>query len=130
MNIHDLVARLGSTEDGVRKKAAFNLQSRIGDPSFADVFIAEGGLNNLLSLALNANGNTLAYSLTSLSKLLEVDKGWDHVNQTLVERVRIAPKETKLRMLGTLLRKELSRLSSSLSTTRSSTSFAAPCPFW
>lgn len=87
VNVQDVVERLGSPEDSVRKKAAFGLQSYIGDPSFADLFIAEGGLTNLRTLALTANGNTLAYSLTSFSKLLEVDKGWDYVNTALVERV-------------------------------------------
>ena len=87
VNVRELVERLGNEHDGARKKAAFGLQSYIGDPSFADVFIAEGGLVNLRMLALTANGNTLAYSLTSLAKLLEVDKGWDHVSEALVERV-------------------------------------------
>ncbi len=87
VNVRELVDRLGSPTDGLRKKAAFGLQSHIGDPSFADVFIAEGGLVRLRLLVLEATGNTLAYSLTSLSRLLEVDKGWDYVNQELVERV-------------------------------------------
>jgi hypothetical protein len=86
-NVTELVERLGSEEDGVRKMAVFKLQSNIGDPSFADVFIAEGGLVKLRYLALNATGNTLAYSLASFSKLLEVDKGWEYVNQDLVKRV-------------------------------------------
>ncbi|KAI4125888.1 MAG: hypothetical protein LQ347_005197 [Umbilicaria vellea] len=86
INISELVERLGSDEDGVRKMAAFKLQSNIGDPSFADVFISEGGLTKLRYLTLHATGNTLAYSLTSLSRLLEVDKGWEYVNQALVER--------------------------------------------
>ncbi|KAI9885531.1 MAG: hypothetical protein M1823_002670 [Watsoniomyces obsoletus] len=87
VNVRELVDRLSSPQDGLRKKAAFGLQSHIGDPSFADVFIAEGGLVRLRLLVLESNGNTLAYSLTSFSKLLEVDKGWDYVNQELVERV-------------------------------------------
>jgi engulfment/cell motility protein 1 len=40
-NVPDLVERLGSDEDAVRKMAVFKLQSSIGDPSFADVFILE-----------------------------------------------------------------------------------------
>ena len=88
INIPELVERLGSDEDAVRKMAVFKLQSNIGDPSFADVFIAEGGLTKLRYLTLRATGNTLAYSLTSFSRLLEVDKGWEYVNQELVERVR------------------------------------------
>lgn len=87
INVSELVERLGSDEDAVRKMAVFKLQSNIGDPSFADVFILEGGLAKLRYLALHATGNTLAYSLTSFSRLLEVDKGWDYVNQDLVERV-------------------------------------------
>lgn len=89
INIPELVERLGSEEDAVRKMAVFKLQSNIGDPSFADVFIADGGLTKLRYLALQATGNTLAYSLTSFSRLLEVDKGWDYVSQQLVERVGV-----------------------------------------
>lgn len=88
INVPELVERLGSDEDAVRKMAAFKLQSSIGDPSFADVFIYEGGLPKLRFLTLNATGNTLAYSLTAFSRLLDVDKGWESVDQDLVKRVR------------------------------------------
>ncbi|KAK2811987.1 hypothetical protein FQN50_001695 [Emmonsiellopsis sp. PD_5] len=87
INVSELVERLGSDEDAVRKMAVFKLQSNIGDPSFADVFISEGGLAKLKYLALTATGNTLAYSLTSFSRLLEVDKGWECVEQDLVTRI-------------------------------------------
>lgn len=87
INVSELVERLGSDEGGVRKMAVFKLQSNIGDPSFADVFIVEGGLQKLRYLILNTTGNMLAYSLSSFSRLLEVDKGWESVNSDLVERV-------------------------------------------
>ncbi|KDB23280.1 hypothetical protein H109_04801 [Trichophyton interdigitale MR816] len=87
MNISELVERLGSDEDAVRKMAVFKLQSNIGDPSFADIFIAEGGLTKLKYLSLTASGNTLAYSLTSFARLLEVDKGWEFVQTDLIERI-------------------------------------------
>ena len=87
VNVAELVERLGSEEDAVRKMAVFKLQTNIGDPSFAEVFISEGGLTRLRYLTLHASGNTLAYSLTSLSRLLEVDKGWESVNHDLIERV-------------------------------------------
>lgn len=67
--------------------AVFKLQSNIGDPSFAEIFIAQGGLAKLRTLALTASGNTLAYSLTSFSRLLELDKGWDFVSSELISRV-------------------------------------------
>ena len=88
ISISALVAQLGSNEDPVRKMAVFRLQTNIGDPSFADVFIAEGGLIKLRSIVLKPTSqNTLAYALTALARLLEVDKGWDHMNQDLIERV-------------------------------------------
>jgi engulfment/cell motility protein 1 len=90
INIPELVEDLNSPDDGIRKKAAFRLQSTIGDPSFADQFEIAGGLTALRSLALNATGNTLAYSLASFSKLLEVlDQGWEYVDRRLIERVGI-----------------------------------------
>jgi len=87
LSVPELVERLGRDEESVRKMAVFKLQSAIGDPSFADVFIQEGGLPKLRFLALHATGNTLAYCLTSLSRLLELDKGWDHVTDDLIKRV-------------------------------------------
>ncbi|KAI3343172.1 ELMO/CED-12 family-domain-containing protein [Ustulina deusta] len=72
-----LLSRLASDEDASRKMAVFKLQSSINDPSFADVFISSGGLIVLRRLIMNSGGNTLAYSLQSLSRLLEVDMGWE-----------------------------------------------------
>jgi len=88
VSIPELVNSLGSEEDGPRKMAAFKLQTLIGDPSFADVFASEGGLERLKSLCLNSSGNTLAYSLTSFSNLLEIDKGWEQMDSSVVRRVR------------------------------------------
>ncbi|KAI1459030.1 ELMO/CED-12 family-domain-containing protein [Annulohypoxylon moriforme] len=76
-DIPALLSRLASDEDAARKMAVFKLQSSINDPSFADVFISSGGLIILRRLIMGTGGNTLAYSLQSLSRLLEVDMGWD-----------------------------------------------------
>ncbi|KAM0332441.1 hypothetical protein ACHAQA_002722 [Verticillium albo-atrum] len=76
-DIPALLARLASDEDAARKMAVFKLQSSINDPAFADVFISSGGLVILRRLIMSTGGNTLAYSLQSLTRLLEVDMGWD-----------------------------------------------------
>jgi engulfment/cell motility protein 1 len=90
-DIPALLSRLSSDEDATRKMAVFKLQSSINDPSFADVFISSGGLNILRRLIMTTGGNTLAYSLQSLSRLLEVDMGWEIFETNgageLVERV-------------------------------------------
>ncbi|KAL6895545.1 ELMO/CED-12 family domain-containing protein [Trichoderma longibrachiatum] len=86
-----LLSRLASPEDAARKMAVFKLQSSINDPSFADVFISSGGLVILRRLIMSSGGNTLAYALQSLTRLLEVDMGWDIFEgptaSELVERV-------------------------------------------
>ncbi|KAM0341748.1 hypothetical protein ACHAPU_009881 [Fusarium lateritium] len=76
-DIPALLARMASDEDASRKMAVFKLQNSINDPAFADVFISSGGLVVLRRLIMIAAGNTLAYSLQSLTRLLEVDMGWD-----------------------------------------------------
>lgn len=85
-NITELIDRLSHEDDAVRKMAAFELQSNVGDPGFSERFISQGGLLKLRNLALTASGNTLAYSLTSFSRLLELDKGWEYVNSDLIAR--------------------------------------------
>lgn len=104
INVSELVERLGSDEDAVRKMAVFKLQSNIGDPSFADIFISEGGLGKLKHLAMTATGNTLAYSLTSFAKLLEVDKGWEVVDEEFIERVRCVSSSQVMRAFCLLKR--------------------------
>lgn len=90
-DIPALLSRLASDEDAARKMAVFKLQSSINDPAFADVFISSGGLVILRRLIMSTGGNTLAYSLQSLTRLLEVDMGWDifegHMATDLVERL-------------------------------------------
>lgn len=90
-DIPALLARMASDEDASRKMAVFKLQSSINDPAFADVFISSGGLVVLRRLIMSSSGNTLAYSLQSLTRLLEVDMGWDIFEgptaSDLVERI-------------------------------------------
>ncbi|KAG5933031.1 hypothetical protein E4U60_004826 [Claviceps pazoutovae] len=76
-DIPALMARLSSDGEGARKMAVFKLQTSINDPAFADVFISSGGLVVLRGLIMASGGNTLAYALQSLTRLLEVDMGWD-----------------------------------------------------
>ena len=88
-NLADLLTSLSSHEDANRKMAAFKLQSLINDPSFAEHFVISGGLPKLRALILGSTGNTLAYSLASFARLLEVDQGWEAVNDQVVEKARI-----------------------------------------
>ena len=86
-NVSELLKALGSRDDPVRKMAAFKLQSLINDPSFAEMFVAQGGLPKLRLLVLESTGNTLAYGLASFARLLDVDQGWEAVDKAVVEKV-------------------------------------------
>ena len=88
VDIPKLVRDLGKEDDSSRKLAAFKLQNVIGDPSFADVFIANDGVPKLRFLVFKATGNTLAYTLSSFANLLNLDQGWDWINSELIHRVR------------------------------------------
>ena len=87
VNTGELLKNLGSRDDPVRKRAAFKLQSLINDPSFAEVFVHQGGLPKLRLLVLESSGNTLAYGLASFARLLDVDQGWEAVDDAVVEKV-------------------------------------------
>ena len=76
-SVPSLLVQLSSDEDGFRKMGAFRLQSSINDPSFAEAFVFSGGLSILHRLIMTTSANTLAYSLQSLAKILEVDMGWE-----------------------------------------------------
>lgn len=75
--IPSIIVSLSSPEPGLQKMAVFRLQSSVSDPALADAFISEGGLTALRSLILTGTANTLAYSLQSFSKILEMDMGWE-----------------------------------------------------
>ncbi|KAI9657788.1 MAG: hypothetical protein M1821_002964 [Bathelium mastoideum] len=100
----DLINRMRSDDDSARKMAVFKLQQVIGDPSFADIFIQEGGLSRLRSLCLYTSGNTMAYSLGSLNRLLDLDMGWEIVTEEMIEHlVEIVVNQPLVNMLRSSL---------------------------
>lgn len=86
-DVATLVAGLVAESESARKYAVFKLQDLLADPSFADAFIQGDGLSALRSCVLDANGNAQAYALGSLVVLLELDMGWEVVDEVIVEKV-------------------------------------------
>ena len=83
-----LVSGLLSDSESARKYAVFRLQGLLSDPSFADAFIQADGLHPLRRVVLESSGNTEAYALGSLDKLLELDMGWEALDVLVIEKVR------------------------------------------
>lgn len=82
-----IVTGLRSESESPRKLAVFQLQSLLADPTFADALVKGGGLPEIKNLVLSENGNTLAYALGSLNRLLELGLGWEPVGADVAARV-------------------------------------------
>lgn len=85
-SVPTLVQGLISDSDSTRKYAVFKLQALLSDPSFADAFLRADGLLALRHAVLETSGNTQAYALGGLDRLLELDMGWEVVDAALVAR--------------------------------------------
>jgi len=88
-SVDTLVDGLLSDSDSARKYAVFKLQALLSDPSFADAFCQGDGLLALREAVMQTSGNTQAYALGSLDKLLELDMGWEVVEIGLIEKVSV-----------------------------------------
>ncbi|KAL0073937.1 ELMO/CED-12 family-domain-containing protein [Phycomyces blakesleeanus] len=82
---------LETKEDKFIKIATFSLQNYLKETKFASEFLEGGGLKSLCMLINNANGNTLAYALNSLTSLMSHNVEWvtltDDFVATIAHRV-------------------------------------------
>ena len=87
-DVDTLVSGLISNSDSTRKYAVFRLQGLLSDPDFADAFMQRDGLLALREAVMETVGNTQAYALGSLDRLLALDMGWEGVDALVIEKVR------------------------------------------
>ncbi|KAG6821202.1 hypothetical protein H0H93_004023 [Arthromyces matolae] len=69
------------------KITLFALQKFIREEQFAQEFINHDGLQELVSVIYDSNGNTLAYALTAMQNLMELDYGWTTLDNEFVFKV-------------------------------------------
>lgn len=86
-DVDSLVSSLRTDSDSARKFAVFKLQALLGDRDFALEFVQSDGPFALRCAVVETSGNTLAYALGSLNKLLELGLGWECVDEGVVEKV-------------------------------------------
>ncbi|KAJ3179798.1 hypothetical protein HDU87_002366 [Geranomyces variabilis] len=81
----DMIENLTPEDDqSLLKRTIFLLQKYLKEDEFVDEFIALGGLDKLQDIIITAQGNTLAYALTSLQTLMEHDRGWDSFSRQFI----------------------------------------------
>lgn len=86
-DVDTLVSGLMSNADSTRKYAVFRLQGLLSYSAFAEAFLQRDGLLALREVIMEATGNTEAYAMGSMNKLLELDMGWEGVDALVIERV-------------------------------------------
>ncbi|KAG6910017.1 hypothetical protein DXG01_013739 [Tephrocybe rancida] len=69
------------------KLTLFSLQKFIREEQFAQEFINHNGLQELVSVIFDSNGNTLAYALTAMQNLMELDYGWATLDDEFIFKV-------------------------------------------
>ncbi|KAG5637290.1 hypothetical protein H0H81_005085 [Sphagnurus paluster] len=83
----ETVKKLTLRDDKNFKLALFSLQKFIREEQFAQEFITYNGLNELVSVIHESNGNTLAYALTAMQNLMELDYGWETLDDNFILKV-------------------------------------------
>lgn len=86
-DVSTLISGLVSESESTRKYAVFRLQGLLSSYDFADAFIQGDGLLALREAVMQATGNTQAYALGSLDRLLELGVGWEGVDALVIEKV-------------------------------------------
>ncbi|TFL05385.1 ELMO/CED-12 family-domain-containing protein [Pterulicium gracile] len=79
--------KLTSRDDRTLKLTLFSLQRYIREEQFANPFLEYDGLARLLDIICTAHGNTLAYALTALQNLMDLDYGWSTLDDAFIFKV-------------------------------------------
>jgi len=66
-------------DSGEMKLLVFGLKSMLKDPEFADYFISQGGIVNMLRVISESSGNILSYSLSALREGMSYVLGMEEV---------------------------------------------------
>lgn len=69
------------------KLTLFSLQKYIREEQFAHEFLNHQGLADLVDIINSTTGNTLAYALTAMQNLMELDYGWANLDNNFILRV-------------------------------------------
>ena len=67
--------------------ALTSLRKLIREDEFAREFFDRDGLNELIAIINSTHGNTLAYALTAMQNLMELDHGWATLSPQFILRV-------------------------------------------
>ncbi|KAI0923725.1 hypothetical protein AcV5_009196 [Taiwanofungus camphoratus] len=67
--------------------ALTSLRKFIREEQFANEFLQRDGLHELIQVINTAHGNILAYALTAMQNLMELDYGWDKLDDCFILKI-------------------------------------------
>ncbi|KAF5316171.1 hypothetical protein D9619_006473 [Psilocybe cf. subviscida] len=83
----ETVEKLRSKNDKHLKLTVYSLPKYIREEAFAPKFIELGGVDELVGVIFESTGNTLAYALTAMQNIMELDYGWGTLSDAFILRV-------------------------------------------
>lgn len=87
LEAREIAQKLKHREDRTIRLTLFSLQKYIREEQFAVEFLNNDGLAELISVIDETSGNTLAYALTAMQNLMELEKGWATLTASFIMRV-------------------------------------------
>ncbi|KAL4078663.1 ELMO/CED-12 family-domain-containing protein [Scleroderma yunnanense] len=82
-----IVQKLSLRDEKTLRMSLFSLQKFIREEKFAQEFLNRDGLRELVDVINTAHGNTLAYALTAVQNLMDLDYGWSTLDDNFVFKV-------------------------------------------
>ncbi|TFY51806.1 hypothetical protein EVG20_g10828, partial [Dentipellis fragilis] len=83
----ELVEKLIMRDDKTTRLTLFSIQKYIREEQFANEFLNRDGLRLLTDVINVSHGNTLAYALTAMQNLMDLDYGWANLDDEFIFRV-------------------------------------------
>ncbi|KAK0202694.1 ELMO/CED-12 family-domain-containing protein [Desarmillaria ectypa] len=83
----EIIDKLSMRDDKKLRLALFSLQKFIREEDFAHHFINNNGLAELVDVIYTSHGNALAYALTAMQNLMELDYGWSNLDDTFIFKI-------------------------------------------
>jgi engulfment/cell motility protein 1 len=83
----EIVEKLSMKDDKTLRLTLFSLQKFIREEQFANEFLNRDGLRELVDVINASHGNTLAYALTAMQNLMELDYGWSSLDDAFIFKV-------------------------------------------
>ncbi|KAN0121039.1 ELMO/CED-12 family domain containing protein [Russula decolorans] len=74
-------------EEKSYRLALFSLQRYLREEEFANEFLKRDGVRVLVDVITSSHGNTLAYALTAMKNLMDLEYGWATLDSSFIFRV-------------------------------------------